>query len=182
MILLHLCVSLVCASVCAPMPNHAVCWSEGFPVSNSSTDGNKKKTKKQSTSCPWLIFVISSLIQNFTSVSVMIMLILHQVIVLAHHILSFILYLILILFWLIFSLLLQFSRLFDATSHICPKADGKTLLGEVMCVQQRGGGLTSWTEACWKRGIRGLVLGMSMWICKERRREKKRQTLKQRAG
>lgn len=51
---------------------------------------------------------------------------------------------------------------------------GKTLLGEVMCVQQRGGGLTSWTEACWKRGIRGLVLGMSMWICRERRREKKK--------
>lgn len=27
--------------------------------------------------------------------------------------------------------------------------------------------LTSCTEACWKRGIRGLVLGMSMWICRE---------------
>lgn len=34
-------------------------------------------------------------------------------------------------------------------------------------------GLTSWTEACWKRGIRGLVLGMSMWICREKERKKK---------
>lgn len=36
----------------------------------------------------------------------------------------------------------------------------------------RGGSLTSWTEACWKRGIRGLVLGMSMWICREKERKK----------
>lgn len=35
-----------------------------------------------------------------------------------------------------------------ATTQICPKAEGgKTLLGEVVCVQQEGG-LTSWTEAC----------------------------------
>lgn len=37
-----------------------------------------------------------------------------------------------------------------------------------------GGSLTSWTEACWKRGIRGLVLGMSMWICREKERKKNR--------
>lgn len=36
----------------------------------------------------------------------------------------------------------------------------------------RGGSLTSCTEACWKRGIRGLVLGMSMWICREKERKK----------
>lgn len=44
-----------------------------------------------------------------------------------------------------------------------------------MCKDWRewlGGNLTSCTEACWKRGIRGLVLGISMWICRNRERER----------
>lgn len=27
--------------------------------------------------------------------------------------------------------------------------------------------VTSWTAGCWNSGMRGLVLGMSMWICQE---------------
>lgn len=40
-------VSLVCASVCAPMPNHAVCWSEGFPVFKLPNRWERKKWEKK---------------------------------------------------------------------------------------------------------------------------------------